>query len=482
MQHLFTFLLFFLFSTLYAQSYYNIKDYGAIGNGETLDTRAIQKAIDSCHENGGGTVYMPAGSYLSGTLVFRDNITLFLDSGATLLGSTDLQDFPSMIPAFRSYTDVNYTEKSLIYAENVENIAIIGRGIIDGQGEEDAYQLKSGPANYKKRPYMIRMIECHNVLLRDVKIINSPMWVQHYLACENVNIDGITVHSNVNHNNDGIDIDCCNKVRISNCEINSGDDAIVLKATAPQDCENITITNCVLSSHCNAFKCGTESTGGFKNITFSNSTIYDTRLSGIALEMVDGGTMDRVVISGITMKDVKGGIFIRLGNRARPYLSTGAGGPSKQQYVPEAGLEKPPVGTLGNIIIRDVIATGISKVGCSITGIPARSAENITLENLQLSFVGGGGTDLVTWDVPEQIDRYPEHSMFGTLPAYGFYCRHVNNLKFRDIQLDYAGSEERPAMMFDDIDRLVLEDLDLKVPSSDYPSVRFRDVKNLEKK
>ena len=175
---------------------------------------------------------------------------------------------------------------------------------VENMDNDEGVRKKDEFFFYKSRPYLIRMINCRNILLRDVTIMNSPMWVQHYLKCEDVNIDGIKVDSRVNHNNDGIDIDGCQRVRISNCDIVSGDDAIVLKSTLDIPCKNITITNCVLSSDCNAFKLGTETNGGFQNIVFSNCTIYDTPLAGITLQMVDGGTLERVSVSNITMNNV----------------------------------------------------------------------------------------------------------------------------------------------------------------------------------
>ena len=159
---------------------------------------------------------------------------------------------------------------------------------------------------------MIRMIQCSDVTVRDVTILDSPMWVQHYLACDDVLIDGITVRSHVANNNDGIDIDSCHRVRISNCDICSGDDALVLKATSDRACKDITVTNCVLSSYCNAFKLGTESNGGFHNIVLNNCSIYDTRLAAIALEMVDGGTLERVSVDNVVIQNAGTAIFMRL--------------------------------------------------------------------------------------------------------------------------------------------------------------------------
>ncbi|MHC4808427.1 MAG: glycoside hydrolase family 28 protein, partial [Planctomycetota bacterium] len=252
-----------------AEKVYDVCDYGARTDGKTLCTKSIQRAIDECARDGGGTVYFPRGTFLSGTIYMKSGVTLRLDVGCTLLGSADLKDYPPTVQAFRSYTD-NYTDKSLIYGENLERIAITGKGTIDGQG-----QAFKGP--YKVRPYMIRFIQCRNVTVENVTIRNSPMWVQHYLACDDVRISGITVRSVVNANNDGINIDSCHRVIISDCNIRSGDDAIVLKSTSARPCRNVTVSNCVLSTRCNALKMGTESNGGFENIVITGCSIYDTR-------------------------------------------------------------------------------------------------------------------------------------------------------------------------------------------------------------
>ena len=247
------------------------------------------------------------------------------------------------------------------------------------------------------------------------------------------------MHSRVNANNDGIDIDSCDRVRISDCEISSGDDAIVLKSTCARPTKNAVITNCVLSTHCNALKLGTESNGGFENIAISNCTIYDTRLSGIALESVDGGRLDRVQVSNIAMDGVGAPIFIRLGNRGRPF---------------EAGGPQQPPGRLRNIIIRDVQAVRASRIGCAISGLPGHPIEDLTLDNLRLEFEGGGKPSHARGDVPEYPDKYPEHSMFGTLPAYGFYCRHVRRLHVRDVHLTSAQPDDRPALLTEDVEGL----------------------------
>lgn len=412
---------------------FSVREHGAGGDGARLDTPSVQQAIDACAAAGGGTVWFPPGKYLTGTIYLKSNVSLYLEAGAVLLGSRNLEDYPVTVARYRSYTD-NYTERSLLFAENLENIGIEGPGAIDGQGA--AFQ---GP--YKVRPYLMRVVGCRNVAVSGVTLQASPMWVQHYLACENVLIQGITVASRSNQNNDGIDIDCCDRVRISDCDISSGDDAIVLKSTSGRTCSNVTITNCVLSTACNALKLGTESNGGFENIAISNCVIYETRLAGIAVEMVDGGVLDGVSVSNINMKKVGAPIFVRLGNRARPFRE---------------GMAKPGMGRLRNVMISNVQATGGGKAGCSITGLPKHPVEHVTLENVRLTFEGGGTREEARRPVPELPEAYPEFSMFGALPAYGFYCRHARKLTFHNVEVYAAGSEERLPLVTEDVEDLTV--------------------------
>jgi hypothetical protein len=404
----------------------NVRDFGAAGDGSRLETKALQAAIDACAAGGGGTVYFPPGRYLSGGLILKSHVHLYLESGATLLGSTNLEDYPITRPQIRSYTD-NYTERSLIFGEGLEDVGLHGRGTIDGQGS--AFK---GP--YKVRPYLIRLVSCRRVAVTDLTIRDSPMWVQHYLACEDVVIRGITVHSFVNANNDGIDIDCCQRVLISDCNVASGDDAIVLKSTSDRPTRNVVITNCVLSTWCNAFKLGTESNGGFQDIVLSNCTMYDTRLSGIAIEMVDGGVLERVSVSNVTMRDVNNVIFIRLGDRGRPFRE---------------GDPRPGVGKLRSVQIRGIEATGASTIGCPISGIPGHYIEDVTIRDVHIVFKGG--VKEAPEDVPEHPDRYPEHKMFGLLPAYAFFCRHVRNIRFENVRTSFMEADERPAVVCHDV-------------------------------
>ena len=370
-----------------------------------------------------------------------------------LLGSKNLADYPCIQPALRSFTDT-YTSQSLIYGENLEDVSLLGRGAVDGQGA-DFEHLN----HYGDRPYLIRLVNCRHVQVADLTLLDSPMWVQHYLACEDVSVQGLTVHSRCNVNNDGIDIDACEKVRISGCEIFSGDDAIVLKSTLDRPCRDVAVTNCVLSSLCYALKLGTESVGGFQNIVITDCAVYDS-LAGIALESVDGGVLENVTVSNIVMRSVKGPIFLRLGNRARPAFE---------------GAPTPGLGSFQNVMISDIQAIGADGVGCAIAGLPERAMENITLANIRIQFRGGGTLTDASREMPELPVKYPDYNMFGVLPASGFYCRHVKNLRLLDTQVAFEREDLRPALVCEDVANLRISDL--AAPNSS-PVMVLRDTRD----
>jgi len=420
---------------------YDPIDYGATNDGYTLCTEAIQNAIDDCSADTNGIVRLTGGKFLSGTIFMKNGVTLNLTESATLLGSTNLADYPVTIPNFSSYTD-NYTVRSIIYGENLTNIAITGKGIIYGQGKYFRGNVQ------KERPYGIRFITCRNVKVENITLTNSAMWMQHYLACDNVTISGIKVWNYCNSNNDAIDIDGCHDVLIEDCITDSDDDGITLKSTSPRLCENITIKNCTISSHNNAIKFGTESTGGLKNLHISNCIIkpsdYKSNArgdafgwAGVALEIVDGGIMDQVVISNMQIQGTTAPIFIRLGNRARKYME---------------GVPTPGIGIMSNIFISDIYATCPTNMGCAIAGLSARVIKDLTFKNIFMSFSGGGTTYDRTRHFGENEAGYPECNMFGNrLPAYGLYFWNVDGLKLENINLTTENSDQRSDIVMENV-------------------------------
>lgn len=432
---------------------FDVRDFGAQAEGTTLCTGSIQKAIDTCAAAGGGTVRLAGGKFLSGTIYLRSHVILEVAPGATLLGSANVDHYPHNPPSLRSYTD-NYGRQSLIAGENLENVALVGRGLIDGQGA--SFKIKDRARRHENRPFIIRLVNCRDVLVEGLRLQNSAMWMQHYLGCERVTIRGVHVWNFTNANNDCLDLDGCKDCSVSHCVFESDDDAITLKSTIERPCEGITISHCIARSHCNAIKMGTESYGGFKDITIANcvvtspshpNVIYGRSrgLSGVSLELVDGGQLERVTIANLTIRGVLVPLFLRLGDRGRPLMPS---------------TKPKPVGSFKDVIIYGIVATGVGRTGCSITGLANALIENISLSNILLHFEGGGAHDLTNKVIPELPEKYPECTMFGDLPAYGVYCRHVKGLRFSNVQLCTAATDLRHAMVFDDVENLALDGLE----------------------
>lgn len=455
---------------------YDVTAFGAKGDSVTLNSQAIQHTIDECASNGGGIVYFPAGNYISGTIWLKDNIHLYLESGATFLCSTDVTQFPLQMSKMASLRPNSY---SLIYAEGKNNITISGNGTIIGQGDKVPYRiLHKDQDDSIVRPKVICMIQCRNIKIKDISLKNSAFWMQHYLACEDLLIDGITVSNRYSSvNNDGIDIDCCRNVSISNCNINSEDDCIVLKSTSNKICENVTISNCVLTSHCNALKCGTESNGGFRNISISNCVIYDTYLSGIALEIVDGGIMNLVNVNNITMHRVNNPVFIKLGNRARPFTEN---------------MMAPGIGEMKNIQISNIQADQVGgfrevpdmafshhnarpkAAAVFIAGLSEKDICNVTLQNFFINYQGGGTIEDALVEVPENPQAYPEYSSYGHVrPSYGFYCRNVTDLTLKDINVTFEKMDYRPAYIFDQVNHLYMDNINGEKTDDNQPILKL---------
>jgi hypothetical protein len=394
---------------------FNVRSYGATGDSATKDTAAVQRAIDACAAGGGGTVYFPYGMYLCGSLHLRSGVTLFLDNGATIMGSKENDDYdPYEKLEFKNAadTETTYFHFALVWGEDVERVGIVGHGTIDSNRES------------RHGPKTIALKRCRFVEIRGIRLVNAPNYNLSMLGTDFVNIDGVTI---LNGYADGIDPDACHNVRIANCHIESVDDAIVPKASFSlgerRSCENITVTNCYLATACNCFKLGTESGGDFKRIAVSNCVMAGLKghrpaSGGIALETVDGSNLEGVVVSNVTMVDVRAPIFIRLGNRGRD-------------------MDTPVPGTLRDVIISNVAATDASNT-CTISGIPGHNVERVTLSNVEITFKGGCPYRPSDEPVPESIAEYPDPDIFDALPAYGLYCRHVDGLTLSNVQVRFT--------------------------------------------
>jgi polygalacturonase len=405
---------------------------GIVGDGVTLNTATLQRAIDALSAEGGGVLAFPAGRYLTGTVQLKDNVTLRLGEHAVLLGSTNASDYRNVDP----FTDgtgaaLGY---ALVTAIDARHVGLEGPGAVDGQGAA----LKAAQSPYAIRPFLVRWVRCSDVTVRGIELRNSGAWTMHFFQSQNGVFDRVTIRSRGLANNDGIDIDSSEAVRIAGCDIDTGDDAICLKATSARPCRDVSVTDCRLSSNCAAIKLGTESLGDFEKIRISHCEIRDTRLGGIKLLSVDGAQLHDVIISDLTMERVTVPIMLRLGARLKTF---------------RPGDTAKPVGTLRDITIKNVRATDCSQIGVLVSGVPGHPLENITLENIDLQLAGGGKDEDARVKLPEQESAYPEIRMFGpVMPAYGVYARHVRGLTLKNVRTVVTAPDARPERIFVDVE------------------------------
>jgi polygalacturonase len=430
--------------------------FGIYSDGVTLNTRSIQFAIDYINQQGGGRLVFDVGRFLTGSIYLKSNVTLHLMEGAVLLGVLNPLD----------YDRQGFT--ALVFARNQQNIAITGKGVIDGQGRQlarnvaelvhkglikDAFRNDRPEAEI--RPMLIYFRSCENILIRGVTMRNAASWVQTYDQCRNLRADSITVDSRAFWNNDGIDIVDCDSVAITNSYVDSDDDGVCLKSHDPNSlCQNILVRNCIIRSSANGIKFGTASLGGFKNIRLINIKVFNTYRSAIALEAVDGGFIENVEVDSLQVLNTGHAIFLRIGERV-----SGKKGRLENirinHVTAEIAFNKPDSGYEYEGPIEDM-PRNISPP-LIITGLPGAMINNVSLNNIVLKHPGGGNSLFAKLllneldSVPEKPTAYPDFSMFRELPAWGIYIRHAGNVQFTNVKLTSEKKDYRTAVVLDDV-------------------------------
>lgn len=433
---------------------YNVRDYGAVGNGENLDSIGIQKAIDTCSKNGGGTVFVPAGQYVCGTIHLKSHVHILFEKAAIILGSRNISDFDPLEenPSNNLYQDLShsYFHHSLFHADNVTDITLSGFGKIDMQSEWEITE------DWCRACKIIAFKECSNVVIRDLVMLNATDLAVYLAGCEYVTISGLNIATHV----DGISPDCCKNVTISDCIVDAGDDAIVPKCSYTlgrlKSMENLTISNCVVRSSASAIKLGTESNSAFRNITITGCAIYDTGLKGLALQACDGAVIEGISISNITMQNVANPILMMVLDRAR-------------------GPEGSKIGEIRNVSISNVVITGPypetyratmaqnaedflnnnltirpDYLPIIIAGQPDSVIKHVFLSNVQFVAPGGGTEKDRDIKLNEVRDGYPIGTRFGKrFPVYGLFARHVDNLKLHNVDFMTEKKDERDAVLYE---------------------------------
>ncbi len=437
---------------------FNVRAMGAAGDGKTVDTPAINKAIEAAERDGGGTVFFPAGTYLCYSIQLKSNVALYLDRGATILAGETGQggnyDAAEDNPEAGEYEDFGHRHwhNALLWGVGLHDISILGPGLIWGKG----LSRGRGESNPGVGDKTISLKNCHNVTIRDISMLKGGHFCILATGVDNFTLDNVVMDTD----RDGVDFDCCRNVRVSNLTVNSPwDDGICPKSSWALGCarstENVTITNCFVTGGyqlgtlldgtfkrwpegqrpfpTGRIKCGTESNGGFKNITISNCVFEHCR--GLALETVDGALLEDIAVSNITMRDIPDlPIFMRLGSRMR-------------------GPDGRAIGQLRRVSISNLVAHNTGGRFCSIlSGIPGHPIEDVRLSDIIIYNQGGGTREDAAIQPPEMEKHYPEPTMFGPMPAYGFFFRHINGLQVSDVEVRTMKEDARPAFVLDDVD------------------------------
>ena len=440
MKHLIFFLC-VVFTIQISAKEYNVLDYGAKGDGTTLDTQAVQKAIDLCSKEGGGKVMIPSGkTVFIGTIYLKDFVTLHIENGAILLGSPNYEDYTTDTHK-NTYKNEPHMDRCLIFARNAKSFSIEGKGTIDANGHPKNFTKEKGG-----RPMMLRFLNCNDIHLRDITLINPAAWTSAWLYCNDIVVEGIKIVSRVNHNGDGLDFDGCTNVRVSNSSFDTSDDSICLQTSRPdKPCKDVVITNCVFTSKWAAMRIGLASRGDFESITVSNCIFYDIQDSGLKIQMNEGGEMKNMVFSNIVMKNVPRPIFMT-------FCQQRAGVDAPEEMLPMKAMHH---FIFNNFIIDNQELDKNSVI--FLTGMPNHYITDIQLNNIQMTVSGEGTNEDATKTTIKEYtletlgNWWPEFSKVGTLPASGIFARHINGLSISNFHLKTINDDKRAAIVFDDV-------------------------------
>lgn len=434
--------------TLYGKDF-NITHYGAVNDGKTINTLSIQKAIDECNAFGGGRVIINGGgTYVSGTLFMKSNVTLFIDNGSTLQGSLNQNDYPSNVYK-NMYRGETTKDRCLIYAENENSIAIEGHGTIDGNGHKVHFPREKVNGKSIQRPMLLRFKDCSNITMRDIHLINPASWTTAWLYCDNITIDGITILSRANYNGDGLDFDGCTNVRVSNSNFDNSDDSICLQTSLPdKPCKYITISNCNFTTKWGGIRIGLLSRGNIEYVTVTNCTFRDIYDSGLKIQQNEGGEMRHMVFNNLVMENVPRPIFMTFCQQIASV------------DTPENQFE--PLKRMHDMIFSNIIVDNSELDKNSaffLTGIPGHQIENISINNVTFIVRGGGTIKDATQKIVKEytldnMSRWPEFFVVESLPTCGLYARHINGLTIKDFNIITKNEDKRFPFIFDKVKSL----------------------------
>ncbi len=446
---------------------FDIRDFGASGDAATLNTVAIQRAIDACTTNGGGQVLVAGGRFVTGTLYLKDHVTLHIASGAALLGSTNIAHYTTDTHK-NIYAGEPHMDRCLIFARKAVNIGLTGSGTIDGQGERNYFPNPGDPG--KNRPMLIRFLECNRIQLRNLTLCSPASWTSAWLYCGDIVVDGITITSRANGNGDGLDFDGCENVRVSNCLFDTSDDSICLQASrADHPCNNVVINNCVMKSQWAAIRIGLSSLGNLHDVTVSNCIFHDIQDAGLKIQMCEGGLMKNMLFSNIVMRRVPRPVFMTF---------------NQWRMGVDSPKDLPPMKALNDIqfshIRVDNSTLGTTPTGIVLSGIPGHAIENISFDDISLTAPGGGTAEQAAIrTLPEFVDRRPEFGVLGKEVSFaGFYARHVRGLTLLNMRFDAIKPEARPAVVCENVEQLEIAGAKLGTTFSGPSVIRLRQVKD----